>query len=103
VQHVAKALAVPNAALRYSPPARKSEQETSLLRRLGLLRGRPRSRPASQPDEGGPQRKVWVLSNGAPSAVSVVVGASDGQRTEIVKGDLKEGQEVIVDSTTGKR
>jgi HlyD family secretion protein len=103
VQHVANALTVPNAALRYSPPARKSEPETSLLRRLGLLRGRPRSGPASQPDEGGPNRKVWVLKNGTPSVVAVVVGASDGQRTEIVKGDLKEGQEVIVDSTTAKR
>jgi HlyD family secretion protein len=46
---------------------------------------------------------VWVLKNGTPSAVSVVVGASDGQRTEIVNGDLKEGQGVIVDSTTGKQ
>jgi hypothetical protein len=33
----------------------------------------------------------------------VVVGVSDGQRTEIVKGDIKEGQGVIVDSTTAKQ
>ena len=103
VQRVANALTVPNAALRYSPPATRPEQETSLLRRLGILRGRPSFRQASRRDEGGPNRKVWVLKNGTPSAVSVVVGASDGQRTEIVNGDLKEGQEVIVDSTTGKQ
>ena len=34
VQQVTKALTVPNAALRYSPPSRSSEQKTSLLRKL---------------------------------------------------------------------
>jgi HlyD family secretion protein len=104
VQQVSQALTVPNAALRYSPPARQSsEQKTSFLRRLGILRGRPPFRPASQRDEGGANRRVWVLRNGTPSAVPVVVGVSDGQRTEIVKGDIKEGQGVIVDSTTAKQ
>jgi HlyD family secretion protein len=103
VKRVAGALTVPNAALRYSPPATRPEQETSLLRKLGILRGRPPFRQASKRDESGPNRRVWVLKNGAPSPIPVVVGASDGQRTEIVKGDLKEGQEVIVDSTTAKR
>ncbi len=104
VQEATKALVVPNAALRYSPPARQtSEQNTSLLRRLGVLRGRPPFRPASQREEGGPNRRVWILKNGAPASVSVVVGVSDGQRTEIVKGDIKDGQGVIVDSTTTKQ
>ena len=104
VQQATKALTVPNAALRYSPPARQtSEQNTSLLRRLGILRGRPPFRPASQREEGGPNRRVWILKNGAPASVSVVVGVSDGQRTEIVKGDIKDGQGVIVDSTTAKQ
>ena len=104
VQQVTKALTVPNAALRYSPPARQSsEQDTSLLRRLGILRGRAPFRPASQREEGGPNRRVWILKNGAPASVPVVVGVSDGQRTEIVKGDLKEGQGVIVDSATAKQ
>ena len=71
VQQVTKALTVPNAALRYSPPARQSsEQKTSLLRRLGILRGRPPFRPASQREEGGPNRRVWILKNGAPVSVS---------------------------------
>jgi HlyD family secretion protein len=104
VQQATKALTVPNAALRYSPPATQtSEQNTSLLRRLGILRGRPPFRLASQREQGGPNRRVWILKNGAPDSVSVVVGVSDGQRTEIVKGDLTEGQGVIVDSTTAKQ
>ena len=65
--------------------------------------GRPPFRPASQREQSGPNRRVWVLKNGTPAAVPVVVGVSDGQRTEIVKGEIKEGQAVIVDSTTAKR
>ena len=34
VQQVTKALTVPNAALRYAPPAKQSSERTSLLRRL---------------------------------------------------------------------
>ncbi|HWB45969.1 MAG TPA: efflux RND transporter periplasmic adaptor subunit [Hyphomicrobiaceae bacterium] len=102
VQHVANALTVPNAALRYTPPSRQSAEETSLLRRLGILRGRPPFRPASQREQSGPNRRVWVLKNGAPSPVPVVAGLSDGQRTEILKGDLNLDQGVIVDSATAK-
>jgi HlyD family secretion protein len=104
VQQASQVLTVPNAALRYSPPVRQSsEQGTSLLRRLGILRGRPPFRPASQREESGPNRKVWVVKNGVPVPVPVVVGVSDGQRTQVIKGELKEGQGVIVDSTTAKR
>jgi HlyD family secretion protein len=40
---------------------------------------------------------VWVLRDGEPVAVAVTVGASDGKRTEIVKGDLAAGAAVVVD------
>lgn len=65
-------LAVPNAALRFRP----ADQE------------RPPS-PA-----GG---RVWRLgSDHLPTPVAVVTGLSDGQWTEVIQGDLKEGDEVIV-------
>jgi HlyD family secretion protein len=101
VQQVSKALTVPNAALRYAPPAKQASERTSLLRRL--LPGRPPFRPASQRDESGPSRRVWIVKNGAAVPVRVLVGVSDGQRTEIVKGEIAEKQSVIVDSTTAKR
>jgi HlyD family secretion protein len=41
---------------------------------------------------------IWVLENGKPKRVSVTLGISDGNHTEIVSGDLKEGQQVIVES-----
>ena len=51
---------------------------------------------AGPPDKKGPS--VWVLENGKPGRVSITPGVSDGNYTEIVSGDLKEGQAVIVES-----
>jgi len=41
---------------------------------------------------------VWVLENGKPKRVGITPGISDGTYTEIVSGDLKEGQLVIVEA-----
>jgi HlyD family secretion protein len=50
---------------------------------------------------------VYVVdAEGKPKAVTVTLGISDGSSTEIVRGDVKEGQEVIVGlagSTGGAR
>jgi len=35
--------------------------------------------------------------------VPVVIGATDGRRTEIVKGEIDPDQKVIVDSVAAKR
>jgi HlyD family secretion protein len=44
----------------------------------------------------GSRQTVYVLGpDGNPSPVRVVVGESNGSETEIVGGDLREGQEVI--------
>ncbi len=41
--------------------------------------------------------RVFVLeANGAPKAVSVRTGLSDGNMTEIISGELKEGDQIIV-------
>lgn len=44
---------------------------------------------------GGQRGIVWVLRDGEPVQVPVRIGASDGQRTEILSGELREGDEVI--------
>jgi HlyD family secretion protein len=41
---------------------------------------------------------VWVLENGKPKRVAITPGISDGTYTEVVSGDLKEGQQVIVET-----
>ena len=43
----------------------------------------------------GKQQRVWVLRDGEPVAVAVVTGLDDGNFTEIVKGDLQAGEQVI--------
>ncbi|HTG00485.1 MAG TPA: efflux RND transporter periplasmic adaptor subunit, partial [Nitrospirota bacterium] len=40
---------------------------------------------------------VWVLESGKPRRVPVKTGISDGANTEVLSGDLKEGQQLIVE------
>ncbi len=41
---------------------------------------------------------VWIVEAGIPKRISVSIGISDGSSTELVSGNLKEGQQVIVSS-----
>lgn len=90
------ALLVANAALRYSPPVATESPQGGLLKRL--LPGPPSMRKPSVREETGPNRTVWVLRNDAAQSINIVVGSSDGKHTEVVSGDLKVGDTVIVDS-----
>ena len=40
---------------------------------------------------------MYVLKDGVPVEIPVEIGATDGTVTEITKGDLAEGAEVVVD------
>ena len=45
----------------------------------------------------GVRGNVWVIgSDGAPIAKTVMIGISDGSRTEILSGDIKSGDRIIV-------
>jgi HlyD family secretion protein len=44
---------------------------------------------------------VWVLENRKPKRISVALGISDGNYTEILTGDVKEGDEIIVEAAGG--
>lgn len=96
VQRVRDVVSVPNAALRFSPPSSSEvSDDRSFLHKL--LPGRPPFRPPSARVSIGPERKVWVLKNGEAIEIEVTVGASDGSRTQIIKGDIEPGQPMIVD------
>jgi len=77
-------LRVPNQALRYVPGG---------LSAVGA--GGTRTPTNKQPE-------VWVLRDGQPVAVTVVTGLSDDNFTEIVKGDLNPGDQVISAESRGK-
>jgi HlyD family secretion protein len=100
VQQIADALLVANAALRFTPPAAEPQASSGMLSRLLPF---PRMQPPRRPAEDASRRNVWVLRDGAPVAVPVVAGASDGRRTEIVQGELAPGAPVIVGAATVKR
>ncbi|MGH6736700.1 MAG: efflux RND transporter periplasmic adaptor subunit [Methyloceanibacter sp.] len=101
-EQVNDAVTVPNAALRFSPPAGTGDvDDRNFLQKI--MPGPPRFRkPSTQTATEGASRKVWVLSGGVPQEVSVTIGPSDGKRTQIVAGELQPGQAVIVDTAAGK-
>jgi HlyD family secretion protein len=58
---------------------------------------------SSQAEQRKPGR-VWILSSeGKPTPVSIVLGITDGTFSEVISGDLKEGREIIVEETSGKK
>jgi HlyD family secretion protein len=74
---------VPNQALRYAP---KGLAETP---------GQPAKQPAATTGSQANQGQVWVLRDGAPVAIPVVLGLDDDSFTEIVSGDVRPGDQVI--------
>jgi HlyD family secretion protein len=84
VDAVDDVLTVPNAALRFEPPAEAAATP-----------------PPSPTTPGGGGATVWRLDrDGAPRPVVVTVGASDARATAIVGGPLRAGDAVVV-ATTG--
>jgi len=87
-------LLVPNTALRFSPQS----GEAAKAKRGDIMASvMPRMPRAAKKVSGGVAQQVWVLRDGAPVAVSVTPGISDGRMTEITTGDLAEGMAVITD------
>lgn len=95
-------LTVPNAALRFAPPAETETSGGSGL--LGMLMPRrPVDNGQGSASEGADgKRPIWVLAGGSPVERRVTTGATDGNVTEIVDGDLKAGDAVITDMPTAK-
>jgi HlyD family secretion protein len=73
------ALKVPNSALRFMPPEAAADPTPS-----GRGRGRDRT------------QRLWVPQGGGLRAVEIKAGATDGAFTEILKGDLQPGADVVV-------
>lgn len=90
---VPDALLVPNAALRYRPLTVQRDQRGF----LGRLMPGPPPRRTSPRDPTGPNRTVWIVGPDGPQAMPIVIGMTDGRRTEVREGRLAEGQGVIVD------
>jgi HlyD family secretion protein len=57
--------------------------------------GTGEARGGGDPRSGAPGR-VWVLDGDKVKAIALTLGISDGAATEVLRGELKEGQEIIV-------
>ncbi|QCP87387.1 efflux RND transporter periplasmic adaptor subunit [Cereibacter sphaeroides] len=98
VAEVEGALLVPNAALRFAPPAVAQPGGSGGNRGgglLGLIMPRPPGPATGTDTASGPT--VWVMRGGQPDRVAVETGETDGRRTEIRGGALEPGDEVITD------
>ncbi len=96
VKHVADALLVPNAALRFLPPSSKPDESSGVMR---FFRGPPRAsrKPPSGNGRGGVEQSVHRLEAGELALVPVTVGATDGTHTEIVAGKLGLDDVLVVE------
>ncbi len=98
VKEIDDALLVPGSALRYTPPAFEKDRPKKLTDFL------PKPPQMDKPKEvhttGGDQQRLWVLRDDVPVAVDVSVGVTNGEKTEIVEGDLKPGDKIIIDTLT---
>ena len=103
--HRQDVLLVPNAALRFTPstastraaPVAAPADGGGIVSKLMPRPPRPAKRAGTTEVKGG-QRQLWLLRDGAPVAVAVQAGLSDGRQTE-VSGELREGEAVIVDES----
>ena len=77
VDRRADALKIPHAALRFRPPSPDGETLTA------------------QEKTRGPSQ-IWILDDGRLSGVAVKLGLSDEYFTEVLEGDVKEGESVVV-------
>jgi HlyD family secretion protein len=86
------ALAVPNTALRFRPPA-------ALASSAPAQEVRKHARGDAGATGDAPEAKtIWVLRGGSPRPVTIHAGLSDGTVTEVTDGDLAEGDLAVVES-----
>lgn len=98
-------LLVPNAALRFTPTDANAPQAGGGMAGALVPRGRRGQRPAEKSATigRGARQTVYVKgADGQPQQVQVTTGDTNGQVTEILSGDLKEGMEVITGQYAGE-
>lgn len=104
-------LTLPNTALRFKPPAEVASAIASASAPAASLSITSAEVPPAAAPSGSakwqrkrmgngesPERTVYVLRNGRPEPLEVKTGLSDGTITEIVSGDLKEGDQVVTEA-----
>lgn len=90
-----QALAVPDAALNFSPAAEYIEPWREYLMNKGVA-------VQTGNNEGFGTGILWVIENDQPVPKKIIKGLSDGGFTEIISNDFSEGQPVIIGMNVGE-
>jgi HlyD family secretion protein len=100
-------LAVPNAALRFKPTLTAEQQsqldaQTQARRAERAQGGQAKQGVSAQGDGKAQGQEVWVLVNGKQLERRWVrTGLSDGRVTEIIAGNLNEGDVIVTGENNG--
>ncbi|RPH49024.1 MAG: efflux RND transporter periplasmic adaptor subunit [Desulfobacteraceae bacterium] len=98
---IVNSVLIPNAALRFTPPAKENETLSGNSSIIGKLFPRPRRPQTKLKKETKADRKkarAWILKEGQLSEVSMIIGESDGIITEVISGGIDPGMKVIIDT-----
>jgi HlyD family secretion protein len=101
VNKIENAVLVPNAAIRFTPPAKEGETlsgNSSIISKLFPRPARPQAKQKKEAKGDRKKSKVWIMKNGQLSELPVITGESDGIMTEITDGDIEPGMKVVVDT-----
>ncbi len=107
VKRLENAILVPNAALRFTPPAQvqKPSASTGGGSLISKILPRPPSSTPSFREEAGTgtkQQRVWVVRDGKLEAIPITTGATDGIMTEVTAGQIEPGMALVVDIVSAK-
>jgi HlyD family secretion protein len=104
------ALVVPGQALRYVPAVedeKEKEKDGSKGKRKPSKSPSPSPTPGQKKEEklkpGTRKGTVWVLEGEEPKRRDIVTGISVEDDVVVISGDLKAGEEVIIDESGGKK
>ncbi len=97
-------LTIPNMAMRFKPPDQKDEAQELLRREQSRAAPTVGARRTSRAPggagggggQGGRRITIYVLSAGKAEPVEVQLGITDGSKTELKEGELKENDPVII-------
>ncbi len=99
------ALLIPNAALRFTPPQTQQKGKSgggSLL--FSILPHPPQSESTPREDANAKNKdqQVWTLRDAQLTAIPITKGLTDGKMTEVTKGALEPGMELVTSMATAK-
>jgi HlyD family secretion protein len=95
-------LTIPNMAIRFKPPDQKDEAQELLRQEQARAAPRVGARRTSRTGAGGGgvrrerHVRIYVLRNSKAQPVEVQLGITDGSKTEVLDGELKENEPVII-------